>query len=280
MALQIRHAGGERLQVFLLEVVFLDAAVHLERADSGDEHHAVRREPGLAALDVEEFLGAEIGAEAGFGHHIIGELERGGGGEHRVAAMRDIGEGAAVDEGGRAFQRLHQIGRERVLQQRGHRPLRLEFAGAHRLTVAGIGDDDIAEACLEVVDILGEAEDRHHFRRDGDVEAVLARKAVGDAAERADDRAQRAVVHVHGAAPGDAAAVDAERIAPIDVVVDQRRRADCCADAMAWKSPVKCRLMSSIGHDLRVTAAGGAALDAEARPERGLAQAAASPSCR
>ena len=66
---------------------------------------------GLAALDVEEFLGAEIGAEAGFGHDIVGELERGGGGEHRIAAMRDIGEGTAMDEGRRAFQRLHQIGR-------------------------------------------------------------------------------------------------------------------------------------------------------------------------
>ena len=47
--------------------------------------------------------------------------------------------------------------------------------------------------------------------------------AVGDAAERADDLAQRPVVHVHDAAPGDAAGVDAERVAPVDVVVDQRR---------------------------------------------------------
>ena len=39
-------------------------------------HRAVRRKPGLAAFDVEEFLGAEIGAEAGFGHDIVGELER------------------------------------------------------------------------------------------------------------------------------------------------------------------------------------------------------------
>ena len=121
MALQVGHAGFQRLEVFLLEVVLLDAAMHLERADGGDQHHAVGRQAGLAALDVEELLGAEIGAEAGFGHHIVGELERGGGGEHRVAAMRDIGERAAMDEGGRAFQRLHQVGRQRVLQQRRHR---------------------------------------------------------------------------------------------------------------------------------------------------------------
>ena len=125
--------------------------------------------------------------------------------------------------------------------------VRLEVAGAHRLAVARIADDDVAEPLLQVVDVAGEAEDRHHLGGDGDVEAVLAREAVGDAAERGDDLAQRAVVHVDDAAPGDAAAVDAERIAPIDVVVDQRRRADYWREPMAWKSPVKCRLMSSIG---------------------------------
>ena len=44
VALQIGHAGGERLEVFLLEVVLLDAAMHLERADGGDQHHAIGRQ--------------------------------------------------------------------------------------------------------------------------------------------------------------------------------------------------------------------------------------------
>ena len=72
-------------------------------------------------------------------------------------------------------------------------------------------------------------------------------KPLADAAERVDDRAQRAVVHVHDAAPGDAARVEAERVAPVDVVVDQRREQVVRATVMAWKSPVKWRLMSSIG---------------------------------
>ena len=42
---------------------------------------------------------------------------------------------------------------------------------------------------------------------------------------------------------------------------------------MAWKSPVKCRLMLLHRHDLRVAAAGRAALHAEAGAERRLAQA-------
>ena len=84
-------------------------------------HHAVGLEPGFAAFDVEEFLGAEIGAEAGLGDHIVGELERGLGGDHRIAAMRDIGERTAMDEGRVVLERLHQVRRERVLEQRRHR---------------------------------------------------------------------------------------------------------------------------------------------------------------
>ena len=51
--------------------------------------------------------------------------------------------------------------------------------------VAAVGDDDVAEALLEVLEVVGEAEDRHHLGGDRDVEAGLAREAVGDAAERA-----------------------------------------------------------------------------------------------
>ena len=110
------------------KVFLLDAAVHLERADGGDQHRAVRRDAGLAALDVHELLGAEIGAEAGFGDHVIGEFERGRRRQHRIAAMRDIGERPAMDEGGRAFQRLHQVGRQRFLEQHGHAPCALRSA--------------------------------------------------------------------------------------------------------------------------------------------------------
>jgi hypothetical protein len=221
-ALQVGHAGFQRLEVFLLEVVLLDAAVHLERADGGDHDHAIGLEARLAALDVEELLHAEVGAEAGFGDDVIRQLECGRGGDHRVAAVRDIGEGAAVDEGRRAFQGLHQVGRDRFLEQRGHGAVALEVLGAHGFALARIGDDDVAEPLFQVVEIPRQAEDRHHFGSDRDIEAGLARITVGDAAKRTHDLAQCAVVHIHDAAPDDAARVDTERVAPINVVVDQR----------------------------------------------------------
>ena len=36
-------------------------------------------------------------------------------------------------------------------------------------------------------------------------------------------------------------------VAPVDMIVDQSADSRLWADVMAWKSPVKCRLMSSIG---------------------------------
>ena len=184
--------------------------------------------------------------------------------------MGDVGERPTVDESGRAFERLHQIGRERLLQKRGHRPMRLEIARTYRLAVAGIANHDFRQALLEVVEVLGEAEDRHHLGRDRDVETIFARKAVGGTAQRRHDRAQGPIVHVHHPPPCDASAIDAERIAPIDVIVDQRcEQVVGSADGMEIAGEMQVDVFHR--HDLRVAPAGGAALDAEAGPERGLA---------
>jgi len=96
--------------ILRLEALLGNAAVHLERSDGGHDHGGGGVKPRLAALDVEEFLGSKIRAEASLGHHIIGELQSRFGRHHRVAAMGNVGEGAAMDEGRVVFQRLHQIG--------------------------------------------------------------------------------------------------------------------------------------------------------------------------
>ena len=152
-------------------------------------------------------------------------------------------------------------------------PSPLRSRARDRLLVARVADDDVAEALLEILEVRRQAEDRHDLGGDRDVEAVLAREAVGDAAERVDDRAQRAVVHVQHAAPGDAALVDAERVAPVDVVVDQRgEQVVRAGDGVEVAGEVEVDVLHR--HDLGIAAAGRAALDAEAGAERGLAQAA------
>ena len=86
------------------------------------------------------------------------------------------------------------------------------------------------------------------------------------------DLAQRPVVHVHDAAPHHPADVDAELVAPVDVVVDQGgeqivRR----GDGVEVAGEVEVHVLHR--HHLRVAAAGGAALHPEVRSERGLADA-------
>ena len=87
-----------------------------------------------------------------------------------------------------------------------------------------------------------------------------------------DDLAQRPVVHVHDAPPGDAAGVDALLVAPVDVVVDQRREQVVRrGDGVEVAGEMQVHVLHR--HDLRIAAAGRTALDAEIGPERGLADA-------
>ncbi len=105
---------AERLDVFLAQIVLGNTAVHFQCTDGCDDDGNCRVEAGLAAFDVEKLLGPEIGAEARFGYDIVGEAEACGRRHDRVAAMSDIGEGAAVDESRIVLERLHQIWHQRV----------------------------------------------------------------------------------------------------------------------------------------------------------------------
>ena len=76
---------------------------------------------------------------------------------------------------------------------------------------------------------------------------VCAATPSSAAAEADDDVAQRAVVDVEHAPPGDVVRVEAERVA-----LEQDRLSIIAASRLfaavtAWKSPVRCRLSCSIG---------------------------------
>ena len=128
------------------------------------------------------------------------------------------------------------------------------------------------EPLLEVGEVGREAEDRHHLAGHDDVEAVLAGIAVGRTAEPDHGVAQRAVVDVEHAPPGHAAHVDAERVAVVHVVVEERRE-QVRRDPDRREVPGEVQVDVFHRHDLGVAAAGGAALHPEHRTERGLAQA-------
>ncbi|VWM23686.1 Uncharacterised protein [Collinsella intestinalis] len=185
--------------------------------------------------------------------------------------MGNVGERAAVHERGRVLERLNQIGLEGVFEQGRHGTLGLELAGADGLARIGVADHDLAQALLEVGDRSGQAQDGHDLGGDGDVEAVLARDALGLAADAVDDVAELTVVHVNNALPSDALDVDTERVALLDVVVQHGgEEVVGGTDGMEVAGEVQVDVLH--GDDLGVTAAGGTALDAKDRSERGLAQ--------
>ena len=123
----------------------------------------------------------------------------------------------------------------------------------------------------KVAQVRRQAEDRHDLGGFGDLEAALARHAVGGTAEADDDVAERAVVHVHHALPEDPAWIEGERVALGQVIVDHRGDQIVGGpDRVHVAGEVQVDLLHR--RDLRTTATGGAALRAEEGPEGGLAQ--------
>ena len=222
VTLQVDHAPLERRQVLGAHSLEVAAAVELQRADGGDEHHGRGAEARLAAFDVDEFLGTEVRTEAGLRDDVVTKLQGRLGGEHRVAAVGDIGERATMDESRAVLERLHEVRLQGFTQQHRHGAIGVQLASAHRLLVAGVAHDDVAETLLEVLQASGQTENGHHFGCNDDVEAILTREAIARAAERNGDVAQGAIIHVHDALPRDATHVDTERVAVVDVVVQQR----------------------------------------------------------
>ena len=271
MLQQVGQACFQGLQVLFVQIGLGNAAMVLKRADGCNDHDRVGLQVGQAALDVQELLRTQVCTEAGLGNAIVAQRHGHAGGHDGVAAMRDIGEGTAMHEGRGAFQGLDQVGLQGVLQQRGHRTFRLQVVGGYGFIVIGVADDDTAQALLQVGDAGCQAEDRHDLACNGDVEAIFAGHAMGASAQAADDVAQLAVVHVDSALPSDAAGVDVQLVAIVDVGVDHRSQQIVCrSDCVEVTGEVQVDVLH--GNDLGITAACSAALDAEDGAQGRLAQ--------
>ncbi len=196
---QIRQPADERRGVRRLQIFFGDAAVILECADRNDQNDGIRLQAGQPALDIHEFLCAQIGAEAGLRDDIIRRFERQPGRTDGVAAVRNVGKRPAVDQAGRFFQRLHEVRLNRILQQHGHRPVGMEHLRRHRFAVRRIGGNDPPQPLFEILQVGRQTENRHDLAGDGDHEAVRPRNAVLGAAQADRHRAKRPVVHIENA---------------------------------------------------------------------------------
>ena len=231
-----------------------------------------RRETAHAADDVHELLHAHVRAEPGLRDDDVAELERDPVGDERVVAVGDVRERPAVDERGLTLERLHEVRLDRLLEQHGHRAGGLQLLRRDRLAVAGRADRDAAEPFAQVVEVARDGDDRHHLGGGGDVAARLAGIAVRAPAQADHGVAQRAVVDVDAAPPGDRERVDPELVAVEQMGLEHGgEQVVRGADGMDVAGEVEVHVLHR--HDLRVAGAGCSALDPEHRAERRLAQA-------
>ena len=114
MLVQIPEARLNALYVGLFYMVIAHASVHFKSLKRNNEHGYTGLKPRLAALDVVELLRSEVGSEACFGHGKVAIGERRLRSHHRIAPMRNVGKGPAVDKCRCVLGGLHKVGAERV----------------------------------------------------------------------------------------------------------------------------------------------------------------------
>jgi hypothetical protein len=149
--------------------------VTLQSPDRCHQHHGGGVETRRDALDVEELLRSQVEAKTGLRDRPVGMGACHLGGDHRVAAVRDIGEGPTVNECRYAFAGLDQVGHHGVSEQNHHRAHRTEVRRRYRLAPEGEGHQQPTQALAKIVGILGQTENRHHLGGGGDVEPGLPR---------------------------------------------------------------------------------------------------------
>ena len=244
--------------------------MRLQGPDRGDEDSRVGAEARRPALDVEETFRAHVRAEAGLGDQVVTRADPDLVGQDRRVAVGDIAERTGMDEHRRVLERLEQVGLDGVAHDGGHGPRPLELLGGDGLAGHGVSDHDPPQTEAQVGEGRGQRQDGHDLGGGGDVEAALAGDAVLLRPQPDHDVAQAPVVDVEDAAPRDVVDVESEPVALVEVVVDHgRQQVVGGRDGMEVASEVEVEQLHR--DDLAVAPAGRAALDAEGRTHRRLA---------
>ena len=103
------------------------AGMQLQRPHRGHHDRGVGHQARGPALDVEEALGAHVGAEAGLRDQVLTGVNPDQVGHHRRIAVGDVAERAGVDEHRRVLERLQQVRLDGITHDDGHGPGGLEL---------------------------------------------------------------------------------------------------------------------------------------------------------
>ena len=225
---------------------------------SGYYHCEFRLKSGFSALNVEEFLCAEVGTESGFGHHIVAISERHLGGYNRVTSVGNVGKGPAMHKCRIVLYGLHQIRVQGVLQEHRYCARHAEVIHGEWVALVGIAEQDFAHAAAQVVDVACEAQNSHNFAGWSDVESRLGWHAIHAGAKSGNHVAQVAVVNVEHAFPYHLAKAYAVFAVLIDIVIEEGcNHVVSRGDGMEVASEVEVDVLHR--QHLRVSAAGSTA---------------------
>ncbi|CAB4798185.1 unannotated protein [freshwater metagenome] len=244
--------------------------VCLEGAHCGHNNGGIGSQARGAALDIEETLSAHVGAEACLGDEVVAAADTDLVGDDAAVAVGDVAEWASVYEHRSAFERLHQVGLERIAHDRRHGACTLQGFCSDRLARWGVANNNATEALAHVFERRAQSKDGHHFGGGSDVESGLAGDAIFGRAEADDDVAQRALIDVEHSSPRDVVEVEVEFVALVEVVVEHgREHVVRRGDGVEVAGEVQVEQLH--WDDLAVAAAGRATLDAERWSHRRLA---------
>ena len=234
---------------------------------------ALGRSPPTRQTMSKNFSIAHVRAEAGLGDHVVAELQADQVGDERGVAVGDVRERAACIRHGWPSSVWIRLGLIASLSSTVIAPAAPRSSAVTGLPPSKECATVIApEPPAQVVQVARHGEDRHHLGGRGDVEAGLARVAVGAAAEaEVIWRSARSFMSIARRQPTRSASM-CMRVAVQDRGVEHRgEQVVGGADGVDVAGEVEVEVLHR--HDLGQAAAGGAALDAEHRPERRLAQA-------
>ena len=117
MLVEVGKALLESFDVWFLDLIYLNATVHLQTVACSHHDSELWAEASLSALDVEELLCTEVCTEACFCHYIVSKAQAHLGCKDSVAAVSNVGEWATMNDCRSIFSSLHEIWHECFLEQ-------------------------------------------------------------------------------------------------------------------------------------------------------------------
>src|SRR5699024_5491317 len=146
-----------------------------------------------------------------------------------------------------------------------------KFSGGYWFPVIGFRNHDARETVFQVVNVFGQAEDRHSFGGHSNFEVIFARRSGGASTQADGHVSQVAVVHVQYALDAHCSRVDTKFVAVKNVVIHE------VAQQVVGRGngvEVTCEVQVDVFHryHLGVTAAGSTALHTKYGAQRWLTQ--------